>query len=52
MQLPAQVIDQRGPLTDQPLAMISQLTDLKRPLIQLRGRQLVQALLQRRTRNR
>jgi hypothetical protein len=41
MQPPAQVVDQRGALSDQPLAMVSEVTDLKRALIQLRERKRV-----------
>jgi hypothetical protein len=33
VQLPAQVVDQRGPLADEPLAVVDQLADLERLLV-------------------
>ncbi len=47
MQLPAQVVDQRGALPDQPLAMIAEATDLQRRVVQIRGRERVDAFADR-----
>ena len=48
MKVPAQVVDQRGALRDEALAVIDQQPDIKFGAGQLRDRELVEALAQRR----
>jgi hypothetical protein len=47
VEVPAQVVDQRGSLAHEPVAMVDELADLQRLLIELRDGELLEALSER-----